>query len=202
MTTIYITSPAGSGNIYMREFLIENVYADVILHSHLEKDILDYQNHIFILRNPKDCIASGVFRHSKEKRSFMIKKDESFDDFDTNKIKELIYTYTQNYINFLKSSKLKPNLYTIPFDYFFNNQVESLNKIAIKFNLKLHNDIKISSNKNFIIRKMMQTEHRIRIPSKKTENRLFVDSLVEEEPLYKEAHTLYLDILQSTESML
>jgi hypothetical protein len=200
MKKVYISSPQGSGNSYMKEFLTENVYDYVTVYSHKIEDILENQNHIFILRNPKDCISSAVYRYSKEK-SGSVSENLVFNDFDINTIKQLISTYTNFYINFLKKSKLKSNLYIIPFDYFFNNQKEFLNKIVNKFNLTLHEDISLSSNEDFILKKMMQFDNKTRVPSKKTKNRIFIENLIEKEALYKEAYALYLEILQSTKNM-
>jgi hypothetical protein len=202
MKKVYISSPQGSGNSYMKEFLTENVYDYVTVYSHNIEDVLENQNHIFILRNPKDCISSAVFRYSKEKRSDSIPENLVFNDFDINAIKGLISIYINFYIDFLKKSKSKSNLYIISFDYFFNNQKESLNKIVNKFNLTLHEDISFSSNEDFILKKMMQFDNKNRVPSKKTKNRIFIENLIEKETLYKEACELYLEILHSTKNMI
>ena len=202
MKRFYLSSPGGSGNTYIQMLLNSNAYVDAYMKSHDPRDILENEDHLCILRNPKDAISSITSKHEKENKDKFIPVNQKIDTSNIEEVKLIISRYCYYHHDFLKEAVNKKNLFFIKFDYIMNNQEEAIQKLSKQFNFKLHEDRKQTMNPDVIFYRMDQSGLGSRSPKEKSAGREIIDSLIIEDPLYPEIESMYLDILQSTKNMI
>jgi len=197
LKTIYLTSPAGSGNTFLQSFINENAYVNVYTKSHNADDILENEDHICILRSPDNCISSVVERHDISIAYKYIPDEQKINISNLDAVKKLIDEYCYSHFMFLNKIKDK-NVYFVLFKDVVDNPKLVFEKIVSKFNLNINKDLPNSMENDFIFEGIKISGLEARSPKEKSDNRKFIDALVKENFLYPEIEKLYTEILKST----
>ena len=208
MNEIKITSPIGSGTSFLRTIIEDNIECESVMGTH-QYEGHSTENQVFILRNPKDAIASSTERHLKES------KDKFVTDYieanDTDALNSVIQHLMNKYRTFILNVEDKENIFLITFEFLTTQTNKCVFEIAKRFNLTLKPAPAIDGSYDYdmsqlAILSLLGAGMENRVPrGPKSEGRQTIDSLVEANPMLEELNQLYVDLLsklQSTESML
>jgi hypothetical protein len=202
MNKIKVTSPAGSGNSFLRTLIQDNINCECEMSEHRFEGY-STENQVFILRNPKDTIASATERHlvgSKDK--FVPNEIEAN---DTNSLNEIIEQLMRKYRTFLLNIEDRSNIMPITFEFLTTQTEKCISEIAKRFSFMMNEKSDSEMSKNAIL-SLIGADMGNRVPrGPKSDGRQIIDSLVDANPMLEELNQLYLDIfskLQSTENML
>jgi len=201
--TLGISSPAGSGNTFLRvllETLFYNEVKDTVSHTadKMENDL----KKIYILRNPYDNIASAVERHLISSNDKFI--EDKFDIIDKNKLDIKIVNHTKEYNNFINNFKNHENLIAITFEFLTQDTINCAKYIAKKFNLEINKNYLSSKLDKKILYRLSNSDSANRAPRPKHVDRIAIDNMLKNDYDISELYNLYLkekQILQSTENM-
>jgi hypothetical protein len=198
MNTLRTICPPGSGNTFLRQVIEKNIYCD-LLHTDHKYTGDNSINQIFILRNPYDCIASGIERltmGSKDKYA-----GDQFNVYDLNLFNFHLKDQIQNYKNFILNVQDKEKIFCITFEFLTQNTYACTIKIANYFNFK---NIDNKSMSNDAKSDLINSGLKSRLPRKKSNTRIYIDNILNHDEDLKELFALYsimFNRLQSTENM-
>lgn len=197
--TIVVNSPPGSGGIFCRELIRNNLAADIVWPIH---DLFGFQKddiNICIIRNPYDSLASGIevgFGEVPED----IRKFYN-DDVDLM-LKDQLPMHLSNYYRFMNRAQSFDYITPVSFQFLTETPDKFLGYISKKFEIDFKDTVSAEEVKQQIIN---EKNHSTRVPREKTEFRKKIDELVKNYEPIKHAHKEYLlfkDTIQSTENML
>jgi hypothetical protein len=208
MNKIKIASPVGSGTNFLRTVLEDNVECESVL---IENQYGGYStdNQIFILRNPKDTIASAAERHIKASKDKFV--TDHIEIENTDKFNDVIQHLINKYRTFIVNIEDKENTFLITFEFLTTQTSKCVLEIANRFNLTLKPSPAIDGSYDYdmdriAIVSLIEAGMQNRVPrGTKSEEREIIDSLVEANPMMEELNVLYLELLnklQLTENML
>ena len=202
MNKIKITSPAGSGNSFVRTLVEDNIDCECEMDAH-QYEGYSTENQIFVLRNPKDTIASGAERHLVGSKDKFVPND--IEMHETDKLNSIIDQLMRKYRTFILNVEDKENILPISFEFLTTETNKCVFNVAKYFNLNLKEGYDPEMS-NLAILSLIGSDQGNRVPrGPKSEGRQVVDALVEANPMLEELNDLYLKLLsklQSTESML
>jgi hypothetical protein len=197
--TIVVNSPPGSGGIFCRELLRNNLAAEIVWPLH---DLFKFQKNdinICVVRNPYDTLASGIEVGFKE-------VPEMIQSFYMNNVDLMIQDqlplHLSNYYRFMDRAKTFDYITPVSFKFLTEQPDKFLNYISTKFEIDFKGNVSAEDVKLQIAR---EENHSTRVPREKTEFRKRVDEFVKNYEPVKHAHKEYLlfrDTIQSTENML
>jgi hypothetical protein len=202
MNKIKITSPAGSGNSFVRTLVEDNIDCECEMDAH-QYEGYSTENQIFVLRNPKDTIASGAERHLVGSKDKFVPND--IEIHETDKLNSIIDQLMRKYRTFILNVEDKENILAISFEFLTTDTNKCIYNVAKYFNLNLKEGHDPEMSKLAIL-SLIGSDQGNRVPrGPKSEGRQIVDALVDTNPMLEELNGLYLNLLnklQSTESML
>jgi len=198
--TIVVNSPPGSGGIFCRELIRNNLKAEIVWPWH---DLNGFQQddiNICIIRNPYDVLASGI------EVGFTSIPDE-IRDFHNNDedamLSDQVVWHLYHYHKFLKLAQTEEYITPVSFQFLTEEPEKFLSFISNKFDVDFKESrMSAEEVKNKI---KEEVEHMTRAPREKTDFRKKIDEIVKNHDPVKHAYEKYLlltDILQSTENML
>lgn len=198
--TIVVNSPPGSGGIFCRELLRNNLAAELVWPIH---EITGFQKddiNICVIRNPYDVLASGIEAGFLEVPQGI--KDFFMNDIDLM-ISDQLPLHLSTYYRFLNLSKKLDYITPVSFKFLTEDPDKFLAYIANKFEIDfLDKSVSAEETQSLI---KSDSRHSTRAPREKTELRKKIDEVVKNYEPVKHALQEYLilkDILQSTENML
>lgn len=205
LTPVIINSPPGSGGIFARELIRNNLKAEMIWPLHkldgFEKDSVN----ICIIRNPYECLASGLEAGFKDKDS---RNQEELDWYarDPYNATLTVLPFTLKIYNeFLDACENLEYVTPISFEFLTQHPEKFLKYVSEKFNIDFRADSERSSAEETKIQIASHETHGARVPRETTEMRKIMDPVVSEYPEVKDAYDRYLilkNTIQSTENML
>ena len=198
--TVVVNSPPGSGGIFCRELIRNNLAAQVVWPIHeitgFQKDAVN----ICVIRNPYDVLASGIeagfLDVPKEIQEFYM------NDVDLM-ISDQLPLHLSTYYRFLNLAQRLDYITPVSFKFLTAEPEKFLRHISDKFEIEfLDKSVSAEETQSLI---KSDSRHSTRAPREKTELRIKLDEIVKNYEPIKHAHKEYLalkDILQSTENML
>jgi hypothetical protein len=208
MNEIKITSPVGSGTSFLRTIIEDNIECESVMGTH-QYEGHSTENQVFILRNPKDTIASSAERHLKASKDKFVTDHVEIEDTDS--FNNIIQHLINKYKTFILNVEDKENIFLITFEFLTTQTNKCVFEIAKRFNLTLKPAPAIDGSYDYdmsqlAILSLLGAGMQNRVPrGPKSEEREIIDSLVEANPMMEELNVLYLELLnklQSTENML
>jgi hypothetical protein len=197
--TIVVNSPPGSGGIFCRELIRNNLAADIVWPVH---DLFGFQKddvNICVIRNPYDSLASGIEAGFLDIPQHI--RDFYMDDTDLM-ISDQLPLHLSNYYRFLDRAKDFDYITPVSFKFLTEQPEKFLQYISNKFQIPFKDNISAEEVKTQIANEKNSST---RVPREKTEFRKKIDDLVKNYEPIKHAHQEYLllkDVLQSTENMI
>lgn len=197
--TVVVNSPPGSGGIFCRELIRNNLAAGMVWPVH---DLFGFQKddiNICVIRNPYDSLASGIEVGFKE-------VPEMIQDFYNNDVdlmlKDQLPMHLSNYYRFMDRAKYFDYITPISFEFLTGKPEKFLQHISDKFDIPFKANISAEEVKAQIANEKNSST---RVPRDKTEFRKKIDELVKKYEPVKHAYAEYLlfkDTIQSTENMI
>jgi hypothetical protein len=198
--TIVVNSPPGSGGIFCRELLRNNLAAELVWPLH---EITGFQKddiNICVIRNPYDVLASGIeagFLEIPERIR------EFYNDNVDLMISDQLPLHLSTYYRFLNLAQKVDYITPVTFKFLTEQPEKFLKLISDKFEIDfLDKRVSAEDTKSLI---KSHSGHSTRAPREKTEFREKLDHIVKNYEPLKHAHQEYLlfkDTIQSTENML
>jgi hypothetical protein len=132
LKTIVVNSPPGSGGIFCRELLRNNLAAEIVWPIH---DLFKFQKNdinICVVRNPYDTLASGIEVGFKE-------VPEMIQNFYMNNVDLMIQDqlplHLSNYYRFMDRAKNFDYITPVSFKFLTEQPDKFLNYISTKFEI-------------------------------------------------------------------
>jgi len=189
---ITINSPAGSGNMFCQFLMEENFHMRLRWVNH-NPDLFDKNGiNIFILRNPYDCVASGVevgfYDMNKDQKKYAEKDIDFF-------INESIAAQVDTYNLFLKSAQGKEYITPVGFRLLTEQPDIFLDKVSKKFDLPFK-DNRVSAEDVKVKMKSVPNIG-IRLPRESTSFRAQINKAIKEYPPIKICYNKYVEYKKS-----
>jgi len=205
LTTVIINSPPGSGGIFARELIRNNLKAEMIWPLHQLDGFKNDTVNICMLRNPYDCLASGLEAGFIDKD---LRTQEELDWYisDTHNAALTVLPYTlEIYHKFLDACRDLEYVTPITFEFLIDYPEKFLKYISEKFEIDFVPESQRMSAEDTKLLIASNESHETRVPRNTTEMRKIIDSVVREDIAVQRAYERYLvlkDSIQSTENML
>jgi hypothetical protein len=198
--TIVVNSPPGSGGIFCRELIRNNLAADIVWPLH---DLYGFQKddvNVCVIRDPYDSLASAIEVGFFDVTDYI--KDFYNNDIDLM-INDQLMWHLSNYMRFLNLSEKFIYITPVTFDFLTNRPDAFLKYISNKFEIDfLEKSVSAEETKTLI---KSDSRHSTRAPREKTDLRKKIDDIVRDYEPVKYAYQEYIrlvDTIQSTENML
>jgi hypothetical protein len=188
LKTITINSPAGSGNIFCQALMGDNLLFNLRWVNHTI-DLFDPRGiNLFILRNPYDCVASGVQLNFK---NLPLDEQEIFlRDFEY-RVKDSIISQQKEYDRFLNYSQCFDYVTPVDFELLTKSPEEFLNIISKKFDIPIKENR--TTSKDLLLRLSNNPEFKNRFPREISELRKKINLVVNGYGAIEHSYKEYLE---------
>jgi hypothetical protein len=203
--TIVNCSPPGSGGIFARELIKNNLKVKLIWARHALNELNPEGINICIIRDPYDCLASGIEVGFIDKNH---RSQEQINYYASNTFEstlKVLPRHLQNYYEFLDACTNLKYVTTISFELLKNDPEKFLKYISEKFEIGFKDSKNRVSAENTKIQIANDPNHGTRVPRDTTRLRKDIDVVVRGYGPIEHAYKKYIilrDNIQLTENML
>jgi hypothetical protein len=205
LTPVIINSPPGSGGIFARELIRNNLKAEVIWPLHQLDGFKEDSINICIIRNPYECLASGLEAGFRDKDSRTQEELDWYDRDPYNATLTVLPFTLKIYNDFLDACENLEYVTAISFEFLTENPEKFLKYISEKFKIDFRPEQERVSAEDTKLMIASNESHGTRVPRETTEMRKIMDPVVSEYSEVKDAydrHLILKNTIQLTENML
>ena len=202
---VIVNSPPGSGGIFARELIRNNLKTEMIWPLHQLDGFKKDTANICMIRNPYDCLASGLEAGFIDKD---LRTQEELDWYisDTyNAALKVLPLTLEIYHKFLDACRDLEYVTPISFEFLIEHPEKFLKYISKKFEIDFVPESQRVSAEDTKLLIASNESHKTRVPRNTTEMRKIIDSVVREDLAVQRVYERYLvlkNTIQLTENML